>query len=275
MHSLSIGPFGLATEYVLLWGSLLLGLAILRCFRQPKALRQSAESTLFYLFAGGILGARIGFVMRMWASFNLDVVAMLDIRDGGFMPSAGVFVAVIILLYRLQRAPLTRTLVIQVILITCTCIFPVYAWISLQHRDVRMPEPELTTLAGNHISLANFTQRPVVINFWATWCPPCRRELPVFAAAQKQYKNVNFVFINQSESRAKVAAFMQEQEVNLDNLLLDEGAEAGSQFGVAVLPTTLFYTKDGQLVYRHVGGVSQASLDYAMTRFVAQLDATH
>ena len=117
------------------------------------------------------------------------------------------------------------------------------------------------------MSLRRYAGRPLVVNLWATWCPPCRREMPVLIAAQTRYPNVQFLFVNQGETPQMVAGFTGASGLDLGQVVFDgEGALAKS-IGSGALPTTLFYDADGRLVAHHLGELSAASLDHALEAF--------
>lgn len=264
MHSLSIGPVGLAIDYVLVWGALFLALIWLRLVVKEKPLRAQVENTLFSVFVTALLGARAGFIWRMWPQYQFDLLAMLDIRDGGFLPQAGLIAGALVLIWRVHKLPVTRNASVKVVLLTTACMLPVYIGINWVNRSATMPLPVVQNNALQTVDFAVFTDKPIVLNVWATWCPPCRREMPVLEHAQQNYPNLHFIFLNQGESAAEVNDFLNSQGLKLENVLLDTSGAVSEAFGVAVLPTTLFYSPQGKLLYRHVGGVSTASLDYAL-----------
>ena len=88
----------------------------------------------------------------------------------------------------------------------------------------------------------------MVVNLWASWCPPCRREMPVLAAAQKQQPWASFVFANQGESNATVQRYLSDSQLDLVNVTLDRDTRLGFVAGSMALPITLFYDAQGQLV---------------------------
>ena len=100
----------------------------------------------------------------------------------------------------------------------------------------------------------------MVVNLWASWCPPCRREMPVLAAAQQRETGVMFVFANQGEDAATAQRYLGDSALHLANVLLDSGTELGRTVGSTALPTTLFYDAGGRLVDTHLGELSAASL---------------
>ncbi|NVK54504.1 MAG: TlpA family protein disulfide reductase [Alteromonadaceae bacterium] len=267
---MSIGPVGLAIDYALVWGAFLLSLLILRWVAKQKAQRQATENVLFTLFIVALVGARAGFVWRMWPQYSHQLWSIIDIRDGGFLPHTGLIAAALVLIIKIKRNPLIHKPVINTIGLTALLVLPVYIGIHFYNQAQRMPTPALKNINGQMVSLASFKDKPVVINIWASWCPPCRREMPVLENAQNQYQDTHFIFINQAESSEQVRNFLSANQLHIDNVLLDSQSEVSDSFGVAVLPTTLFYSAQGELLYRHVGGVSTASLDYALEQMAAR-----
>ena len=122
------------------------------------------------------------------------------------------------------------------------------------------------------VSLESLNQgQPTVVNLWATWCPPCIREMPVLEKAQSDYPGVSFVFANQGEHPETIKRFLSEQNLNLEHVLSDRQGGFGRATGSQGLPTTLFYNAQGNLVDSHMGELSKASLVHSLERF----DASH
>jgi thiol-disulfide isomerase/thioredoxin len=129
----------------------------------------------------------------------------------------------------------------------------------LQDRP-ELPVAEVQAFEGGTQSLAAFKGKATVVNLWATWCPPCQHELPVFQKAQGDHPDVQFVFLNQGESSGKVAGFLAARGLGLRNVLLDPKGLTGAKFGSSALPTTLFFDPQGKLVDLHIGELSHATL---------------
>ena len=124
-----------------------------------------------------------------------------------------------------------------------------------------LSEIQVTMLSGESINLAALANgKPMVINLWASWCPPCRREMPLLAAAQKQQAWASFVFTNQGENRASVQSYLTAGQLELANVALDRDTKMGFVAGSSALPVTLFYDASGQLVATHLGAISAATL---------------
>jgi thiol-disulfide isomerase/thioredoxin len=127
--------------------------------------------------------------------------------------------------------------------------------------NTTLPKGALTTLAGEPVDLAALAAgRPMVVNLWATWCPPCRREMPLLAAAQKQEAGVRFVFVNQGEGGATAQRYFTAAGMDSANVVLDPGAGIAREIGSMGLPTTLFYDATGRLVDTHLGELSTDAL---------------
>jgi peroxiredoxin len=106
----------------------------------------------------------------------------------------------------------------------------------------------LTDLAGTKWSLAQLRGKVVLVNFWATWCPPCRREMPDMEALYQRFGPRGFVILAISdEERSKVEPFLAEHKYSYP-ILLDPGRKVNEQFGVEGIPKSFLYGRDGKLV---------------------------
>jgi cytochrome c biogenesis protein CcmG/thiol:disulfide interchange protein DsbE len=110
--------------------------------------------------------------------------------------------------------------------------------------------------------LASLTGKPMIINFWASWCGPCRDEAPVLERTWRQYgDDVLVIGINtQDRSRDNARAFLSEFDLTFPNGV-DENSRIGIDYGIFGLPETFFVAADGTLVYKHAGPVTQAMID--------------
>ena len=104
-------------------------------------------------------------------------------------------------------------------------------------------------------TLAEFKGKPVIINFWATWCPPCREELPSMNRAWKKVKDdgVAMIAINVGEDEDTIFAFSGEYPIDF-LVLLDESGEEINKWPIKGLPTTFVLDPQGKLIYQAVGG---------------------
>lgn len=193
---------------------------------------------------------------------------MLDIRDGGFFYHAGAAVAACIGIYHAWRRPHIRgalgVATASGLLVWGASIGLLNSMTVMQPQVDELP---LTTLAGGPTSLAALRGKPVVVNLWATWCPPCRREMPVLAEAQQREQKVEFAFVNQGESTTAVSQYLLGESLQLENVFLDSQTHWSQQVGAGAMPTTLFFDAEGLLVGSHTGELSSASLKLALNRF--------
>lgn len=122
------------------------------------------------------------------------------------------------------------------------------------------PEYTATTLDGDTVALTDFLGQPVLLNIWATWCPPCRREMPVLAEAARNTPGVEFLFVNYGEGRAAIERYLADEALAVSNVLLDPRGAVPRHYGTVGIPVTLFIDGDGRLTDMHMGEVSREAL---------------
>ena len=259
--AITIGPFALATSWVILLVCAAVAAVVGYFVGRRQQISIGATLTDMLLAAG--LAARIAFVLEWFENYHSAPWTMLDIRDGGFTPWAGVLAAVLVALWQgWRRAALRGPLLMGILAGTLMWIVsPGILRMGTGPALSDLEEISLMTLQGTPESLASLAQgRPVVVNLWATWCPPCRREMPVLSAAQQQLPGVAFIFANQGENPVTVQKYLSASQLVLANVVLDSRKKLGEQLGSTALPTTLFFNASGRLVDTHLGALSSASL---------------
>ncbi len=124
------------------------------------------------------------------------------------------------------------------------------------------PAFRLESLDGTTIDLADLRGRPVVVNFWASWCIPCRDEAPLLAAAQQRYapRNVAFLGVVYQDSAASAQAFVDRYAIAYPSLLDPDGRTA-LDYGVYGIPETYFIAADGTIRDKQIGPLDAASLE--------------
>jgi thiol-disulfide isomerase/thioredoxin len=133
--------------------------------------------------------------------------------------------------------------------------------------NTMLSDAPLTTLSGKMTDLSAVAAgRPTVVNLWATWCPPCRMELPFFAEAQRQEPGITFIFVDQGEDAATVERYLNAVRLDIANVMLDSGNKIGGEMGAPGLPITLFYDSGGRMVDSHLGALSPSLLAGKLSR---------
>jgi thiol-disulfide isomerase/thioredoxin len=255
---LQVGP--LALPYVLIATIAAIGGGWLVGVHVARRRGVDADGLLARMLLVGVVAARLAFVLQ-WPRQYLDQpLAMLDIRDGGWEWFAGVAVALLYGIARTRARPALRRPALAATLVTGAVLLASSVGLALWLPALTLPQLSLESLDGRPVDLASFRGRPVVVNLWATWCPPCRRELPVLQQAQAANPDVDIVFANQGEARETVGIFLRRHAPGLRNVLLDRQFRIGSAIGHGALPTTLFFDSRGELVGTRVGELSAATL---------------
>lgn len=217
----------------------------------------------------GFVAARLAYIVQWWPEYSAAPKSIIAISDGGFSWWVGIPVALAFVWWRTRgRAVLRRSAVTGI-------IAGVAVWVvangvlSLLLRSVPpMPDLQVTTLNGQPVSLSQYEGRPVVLNLWASWCPPCRREMPAFEQAQAEFPDIAFVMLNQGESAATAQGFLESEGLSLTDVLLDPASKAMLAVRSRGLPTTLFFDAQGRQVDSHLGEITMAGIkDRILRRF--------
>nr|WP_027967118.1 TlpA disulfide reductase family protein [Halomonas halocynthiae] len=266
-QSFAIGPIGLSVERWLL--ILAVVIALLAGALMGARRRVSVSDSLITAALSGIIGARLLFVTLNYSNYD-SLLAMLDIRDGGFAPLGGIIVAALYLLWRLWRTPQQRTPLAGAVIIGTICWgLTAGSLMLINQQTSTLPDIPMATLDDTPVSLPELSQdtgKPLVVNLWATWCPPCRREMPLLESAQQENGDIAFVFANQGENPLHITRFLQDQSLSLSNVWLDANLTLGKELGAHIMPTTLFYDASGRLIDSHIGELSEATLSPYLKR---------
>lgn len=255
--AIAIGPLMMAVDrgLAVLCVAVFLGLtALAGRFRFPRVSMVATSAIVV-----GLVTARIGYVATHWASYADAPLSILAIWQGGFSAVAGLAGAAVTLAFRLGR---TRALAIG----WAALAVAGGLWFTLQALIPPVtygPFPyhlALTTPSGAPLPLDRFRGRPFVVNLWATWCGPCRRELPMLDAAASRRGEVPILLADQGEAPATVTQFLTREGIGAGNVALDPDRRLSRAFEVAGYPATAFVAADGTIVQLQLGELSRAAL---------------
>lgn len=268
MSGLSLGPWALPVTVVALLLAVVAAEAM-TAFLRHRGYADAGIGVWVALLAA-LVGARAVFVTQYWPIYRLHPWSMFDIRDLGFSWIGGVIalaVAVALLAWRRRAWRLALPL-------SAAVGMAVWGLVGLTAFQLQVgshpPLPQLTlrSLGGQEVALASLAGKPMVINLWATWCPPCRAELPMLVQAQRERPRVRFVFADQGESVAAVRRFLRDEHLAPHDVLMDGTSQLTSYYRAPGFPTTVFVAADGRMHEIHLGALSAATLQEHLKRLV-------
>lgn len=135
------------------------------------------------------------------------------------------------------------------------------------------PAPDFTlkTLDGSELSLSQFRGQPVLINFWASWCPPCRLEMPELVRAFEAHQSEGFIILavdlTFQDSITDVRAFVDEFNMTFPVVLDETGEVTNSVYRLRGLPTSVFIGRDGKIKRVHIGAMTREQIE----AFIAEI----
>jgi len=270
-----------------------------------SAAQESAESMIWWSAAAGLLAARVGHLLTHAEAYAGAPAAWLDVRDGGMHAVSGWLAASLVLGWLLRRSRVQAALSTGVASDAGPAARPaaptaaavaqtrrsvvlaaaggglawvagqgLLAWWSARRLPQVLPPQALVRWAPSRESAVSESAllteivagRPAVVNLWASWCAPCRAEMPLLAAIQRQRPDVRVVFVNQGETAAAVQAYLARSGLRLEQVWLDPGSALGPALGSRGLPTTLFLDAQGRIMDTHMGMLNAAALRVRLQR---------
>ena len=237
--------------------------------------RRVAETSVWL----GLIGARLGFVVTNWSAFRDTPWTALYFWQPGYLPVAGLLVGAGYALWRLRHHELRLRYVRALgtsFALAALLIGVVVAAMQIRFDPAVLrpgdPVPNFTlqTLDGKPVTFSSLQGQAVVLNFWATWCPPCRREMPLLDTVQREYRarGVTIVGIDLDEPVDFVRAYVQSVAVTYPIWVdttdpgpeFDQTRELYNRFGGIGLPTTFFIDAKGIIRDRYIGELNRAFL---------------
>lgn len=136
----------------------------------------------------------------------------------------------------------------------------------------KVPNFTVYDLNGNEVSLYDYLGKPVVLNFWATWCGPCQSEMPAFDQMYQKYNNqITFLMVNVTDGSRdtveSVTAFYKDSGYTFP-IYFDTTLEASMTYGAYSIPLTFFIDAEGNLLYNQMGAISEDTLTQCMELLV-------
>jgi len=270
MMSVSLGPLAFPVGPLVILCAIWMAVWLSRRLAGSEQ-KDLAERTVWQAVLLSLIAARLAHVGLNWQAYLEHPWSIIDIRDGGWSAPAALAVGIAWLALQLLRKPVPRRAVVTGALVGISLWGVAKAglwWSDSQADRQTIPGVLVTNPLTNEVRPLDEIARgkPTIVNLWATWCGPCRIEMPLLAQAQTENRDVQFVFLNESETPAQINRFLREEQLQLENVWIDIQRQFGLAVGSQGLPTTLFYDQTGQRVDAHFGIISAAALRIQVER---------
>ena len=265
MGALSIGPLVLSLDRAYA------GVGFLVLLAGAEFLARRGRPDLatwgWYAALAAFVGARLGFVLANLDFYRTTPGAVVAIWQGGFAPWWGVAAAALVSAwFALRFPPLRRSMAgLGLAALAAWWLPSSLLTPATGAAGLAMPALTLASLDGPETRLDRLSSGAIV-NVWATWCPPCRRELPVLFEAAERHPDVAVLLVNHRERAALVRGYLQGAGFPSAGVLLDPDGAVGAALRVAGLPTTFAFDASGALVDVHVGEISAPALAALIAR---------
>lgn len=272
-QAIHLGPIMLPWSIMILVLAILISILVCKFsrsyFKVSAAQWTVFNDSIWTAILIGLSAGRIGFVALNFSIYLEHPLDIIKIQDKGFQIYCALFAA-LAWIYWKNRALTKKFLILAMTIFLVVFVAGRFIHQQIQMQYQQFPEAHLLNLEQKNVELTQFLGKPVVINLWASWCPPCRREMPILSEAQQKYPNVQFIFINQNEDAKTVQTYLLTHQVDLHNVLLDANGTVAQKTGMYGLPSTLFFDAQGQLVDSHMGEISHAMLQQQIQKLTSK-----
>ncbi|MBW5801250.1 TlpA disulfide reductase family protein [Halomonas elongata] len=209
-----------------------------------------------------LVAARLGHVTLHPAAYAEAPLDILKFWQPGFQGVVGLLAALAWTLWSLRDrlgallGATGLTIGASLLWLALMALAPLGGGMALR----QLPDITLENLEGESVELSSLSGEHVLINLWATWCPPCRREMPLLDEVDDR-EDVTVVVVNQGEDLLPVVRYLDEQGLEFSHALLDPRQQLMVESASPGLPTTLLFDAEGRGVTQHVGELTRATLD--------------
>ncbi|KHK92688.1 hypothetical protein LK12_05565 [Novosphingobium malaysiense] len=205
----------------------------------------------------GLVTARVGFVLANLDAYRTEPLSAMAVWQGGFALWPGVLAALVTIFVMLRRRRSAFLLGGAALGLALAASF-----LTPMTRPAPHPLPPdlvLSTLDGDTVALDDLRGRPFVLNIWATWCGPCRREMPMVVDVARD-ATIPVYLANAGEDLPRIREYLENEGLSGKRVLVDPQGQAIPALDTRALPTTLFIDGSGMIVSTHVGEISRAEL---------------
>lgn len=266
MNVVTLGPLAFASDRLAAIISIFAFLALGSWLAHRYDKRLAPWTTAAVL--SGLIAARALHVLLHIDSFLSEPWRALYVWQGGFSWIGGVIGVAITLLLLARQSRRTLPMA-AVTLVSGVFVWFVFTTLWQAAEGPSAPRFTLARLDGSRApAIADRAGRPAVVNLWASWCPPCRREMPLLAEAAAALPDVDFIFANQGEGAVAIQSYLDDENLELENVVLDPAHSLSRHYAAPGMPVTLFLGADGQVVTSHFGEISREALDVAIARLI-------
>lgn len=256
---LSLGPFVLVGERALVAVALIAALVAAETIGRRRG--HDVEWAWTSLLVG-LAAARLGWIVAHPQAYLVRPLEILFVWQGGFLAWVGIVVGLAWAWRRASLRGVPRSSVWLPVVVSAGV-----AVVALAGFPVEPDRPELSTmdvsvrhLDGTAETVETWQGQPTVINLWATWCPPCRRELPLLIEVVGDRDDVRLALVSQGESADLVGDYLATEGLPAVDARLDRRYALGTAVELSGYPTTLFVDADGIVRETAVGELSRARL---------------
>jgi thiol-disulfide isomerase/thioredoxin len=136
---------------------------------------------------------------------------------------------------------------------------------TAENSKKKAPDFTVIDANGNNVKFSDLLGKPIIINFWASWCPPCKAEMPDYEEAYQNYSNKGIVFmmINMTDGQRETVdiakKFLKENNYKFD-VYFDVNSDAANIYGISSIPDSIFIDKTGNIINAYVGAVDKATI---------------